>query len=73
MYPYEWTLETDSRGSSRYLPSPPHWQLGMRLRIQRPNTEVLSKQARQSVLYLDNEHQCKTCVFSVKVFARCYA
>ena len=40
MYPYEWTLETDYWGSSRYLPSPPHWQLGMRLRIQRPNTPI---------------------------------
>ena len=48
MYPYEWTLETDCRGSSRYLPSPPIWQLGMRLRVQRPNTPILSKQARRS-------------------------
>ena len=49
MYPYEWTLETDCRGSSRYLPSPPIWQLGMLLRNQRPHTPILSKQARRSL------------------------
>ena len=32
MYDCEWTLETDCRGRSLYLPSPPNWQLGMRLK-----------------------------------------
>ena len=40
MYPYEWTLETDCRDRSHYLRSPSHWQLGIRLKIQRPNSKI---------------------------------
>ena len=51
MYPYEWTLETDCRGRSFYLPSPPNWQLGIRLKIRRPNTTIFNSYQLSVISY----------------------
>ena len=53
MYHYEWALETDCRDRSHYFQSPFHWQLGMRLKIQRPNSTIFQFTADGASLLFD--------------------